>query len=115
MRRASNLYKALSDQNRLRILMMLKVKHPLCVCEFVDILQLANSTVSKHLSVLRNMDLIIDEKDGRWVNYRLATPRESDLISGVMAQLEDLLKDDPTISSDTEALVDVDRYAICGS
>lgn len=114
MRQVSNLYKALSDQNRLRILMMLREK-PLCVCEIVNILQLANSTVSKHLSILRNMDLIMDEKEGRWVNYRLATPAESDLITGVMDQLADLFKGDDTIMSDRKALMDVDRYDICAS
>lgn len=112
MRQISNLYKALSDQNRLRILMMLKEK-PLCVCEVVDVLKLANSTVSKHLSILRNTDLIIDEKDGRWVNYRLATPHESDLIAGIIAQLENLIEDDEMVLIDRKALASVDRYHLC--
>jgi len=114
MRQASNLYKALSDQNRLRILMMLQEKS-MCVCEIVEILQLANSTVSKHLSILRNADLIMDEKDGRWVNYRLATFVESEKVDSVMSQLNDLLKNDETIKHDHQLLVDVDRFQICGS
>lgn len=114
MRHVSNLYKALSDQNRLRILMMLKEKS-MCVCEMVNVLQLANSTVSKHLSILRNMDLIIDEKDGRWVNYRLAKAEESDLIEGVMSQLNTLFRDDDIINSDKKALMQADRYHICAN
>jgi len=43
----------------------------------VDILTLANTTVPKHLSVLRHAGLILDEKNGRWVNYRLANTSES--------------------------------------
>ena len=114
MRLTSNLYKALSDQSRLRILMMLQ-ERSLCVCEIVDILGLANSTVSKHLSILRNTDLIMDEKDGRWVNYRLSTSLESNLISGVMKQLNELLLDDKIIQQDHQALAEVDRFHICST
>jgi len=114
MRQSTNLYKALSDQNRLRILLMLQEKS-LCVCEIVEILELANSTVSKHLSILRNVDLIMDEKDGRWVNYRLATKMESEKIESVMLQLHELLKDDDTIQHDNQQLVGVDRFQICGT
>ncbi|MCF7822600.1 MAG: metalloregulator ArsR/SmtB family transcription factor [Candidatus Marinimicrobia bacterium] len=114
MRQVSNLYKALSDQNRLRILMMLKDK-PMCVCEIVNVLQLANSTVSKHLSILRNVDLIMDEKDGRWVNYRLAQSDESDLIDNVMSQLNSLFIGDETINKDRQAVREADRHQICAS
>ena len=114
MRQTSNLYKALSDQSRLRILMMLQ-ERSLCVCEIVEILGLANSTVSKHLSILRNTDLIMDEKDGRWVNYRLSTSRESDLISGVIKQLNEQLQDDKIIQQDRQALTEVDRFHICST
>ncbi len=114
MRQISNLYKALSDQNRLRILMMLQEKS-LCVCEIVNVLKLANSTVSKHLSILRNTDLIMDEKDGRWVNYRLATSQESKEIEAVMNQLNVQLGDDATVKNDLKMLTDVDRFHICRS
>ena len=93
--------------------MMLK-KKSLCVCEIVEILQLANSTVSKHLSILRNRDLIIDEKDGRWVNYHLATKFESDKIETGMLQLQELLKNDETVQHDHQLMADVDRFHICG-
>ncbi|MFO7524521.1 MAG: metalloregulator ArsR/SmtB family transcription factor, partial [Ignavibacteriaceae bacterium] len=55
-------FKTLSDPNRLRILKMLQIK-PLCVCEITDVLQLATSTVSKHLSILKETGFIIEEKD----------------------------------------------------
>ncbi len=113
MRKATTIYKALSDPNRLRILMMLREKR-LCVCEMVDILSLANSTVSKHLSILRNADLILDEKSGRWVNYRLATTDESDDIEFVMAQLDRQLANDDQIVGDREKLTVTDRFEICG-
>ena len=58
---------------------MLEIK-PLCVCEITEVLQLATSTVSKHLSILRDVDFIIDEKNGRWVNYRLNTVGNSEYL-----------------------------------
>ncbi len=56
MKDTTTLFKALSEPNRLRILKMLQRK-PLCVCEITDILQLAASTVSQHLNILKKKDL----------------------------------------------------------
>ena len=59
----TKIFKALSDNSRLRILKMLQSKS-LCVCEVQDVLGLATSTVSKHLSVLREAGFIKEEKEG---------------------------------------------------
>ena len=64
MRDVVKVFKALSDSNRVRILKMLEVR-PLCVCEITRILNLATSTVSKHLSILRDVDFILDHKEGK--------------------------------------------------
>src|SRR5687768_7988282 len=66
-----NITGALSDSNRVRALLALRGGE-LCVCQLIELLGLAPSTVSKHLSILRNADLIEDRKEGRWVYYRLA-------------------------------------------
>lgn len=62
--------KALSDENRLRILGALK-EGELCVCQVTDLLSLAPSTISKHLSILKNAALIDSRKQGRWIYYRM--------------------------------------------
>jgi DNA-binding transcriptional ArsR family regulator len=64
-------HKALAHPVRLRILAMLR-RGPLCVCQMTAVLQLAASTVSAHLSDLRRCDLVVERKDGKWVEYRLA-------------------------------------------
>ena len=66
-----NITKALSDENRVRALMML-CKGELCVCQLIEMLGLAPSTVSKHMSILRQARLVECRKDGRWNYYRLA-------------------------------------------
>src|ERR1035437_10883942 len=70
------IFKARADPNRLRILKALQTKI-LCVCEIRELLQLANSTVSQHLSILKEEGFIVEEKSGKWVNYSI-NPRPSD-------------------------------------
>lgn len=61
---------ALSDPGRLRMLMALQGRS-LCVCEMTELMGLAPSTVSKHLSVLKDAGLIKESKRGRWVYHEL--------------------------------------------
>ena len=62
--------KALSDESRVRVLMALNVGE-LCVCQLIELLNLAPSTVSKHMSILKGAGLVEGEKNGKWVYYRL--------------------------------------------
>jgi ArsR family transcriptional regulator len=108
----TKIFKALSDPNRLRILKMLQTKS-LCVCEITDVLQLATSTVSKHLSILKSTGFIIETKDGKWVNY-LINPRPSDArISSVLSTLDFWISDDQMIISDKQKVQKVDRNEVC--
>ena len=73
MRKIKNyvqIFKSIADESRLRILLMLRVR-PLCVCELYVALDIALSTLSAHLKILKNADLVEDNKDGRWVTYKL--------------------------------------------
>ena len=63
--------KALADANRTRALMCLR-DGELCVCRIMELLQLAPSTVSKHLDILYRAGLVESRKEGRWIYYRLA-------------------------------------------
>ena len=108
-----NVFKALGDKNRIRIIKMLQGRE-LCVCEVREVLDLSNSTVSKHLSILCNADLITDFKDGKWVNYRLNTRSESKFIRSILSSLKDSLKDDEQVLNDSKKVRSVDRNKICG-
>lgn len=61
---------ALSDANRVRAVAAL-ANGELCVCQLIELLGLAPSTVSKHLSILRQAGLIDGRKEGRWMYYQL--------------------------------------------
>ena len=108
----TRLFKTLSDPNRLRILKMLQVK-PLCVCEITDVLQLATSTVSKHLSILKETGFIIEEKDGKWVNYMLNPQPDDPRISSIISTLDFWIADQKVISADKAKVTKVDRYTVC--
>jgi ArsR family transcriptional regulator len=109
----TKLFKSLSDPNRLRILKMLQVK-PLCVCEITDVLQLATSTVSKHLSILKEAGFIIEQKDGKWVNYMINPQPDDPRISSVISTLDFWIADNKTIEADKVKVIKVDRHQVCG-
>lgn len=114
MRNLAKTFQALSDTNRIRILKMLEIR-PLCVCEISEILNLANSTVSKHLSLLRDSGFIIDEKEGRWVNYRLIQDVDNEYVTNLLPLLSSWLPDDNTVKQDRHRVTEVDRNIICGT
>lgn len=107
-------FKALSDANRIRILKMLEIRE-LCVCEITEILQLATSTVSKHLAILRDAGFAVDSKDGKWVYYMLAPANSSTLVNKLLPLLHDALPDDATIRADQEQVRKVERNNMCKS
>ncbi|MFC1461089.1 ArsR/SmtB family transcription factor [Verrucomicrobiota bacterium] len=104
--------KALADKNRIRALHALKDRE-LCVCQIIEFLGLAPSTVSKHMSILRQAKLVKGRKAGRWMHYRLpgrnAPAQVREAIGWVLCsisdnpqicrgekRLEKILKTDPT-------------------
>lgn len=67
----SQIFKALSDPIRLKMVYLLTEKESLCVCEIVDKLQLSQSTTSRHLAYLKNSGLVSAERRGVWMHYTL--------------------------------------------
>lgn len=106
------LFKALADKNRLRILKMLEVR-PLCVCEIREILDLATSTVSQHLAILRAADFIYDIKDNKWVNYHLNKRCTDDVVYALLMILQSKSFDDDVYREDAARVEQVDRNVLC--
>ncbi len=101
--------KALADEQRVRVLMALQ-RGELCVCQVVELLGLATSTVSKHMSILRQARLVESRKDGRWMYYRLADDDAPPVVRQTMAWAAVLLAGDPQVLRDRQRLA-----AICTS
>jgi len=93
---------------------MLQIK-PLCVCEITEILQLAASTVSQHLSVLKKEGFILEDRDGKWVNYLINQRPGDQRISAVLSQLDFWIGDNQLIETDKQKVKLSDRYKVCGT
>ena len=117
MRRVVAIAKALSDESRVRALMALEGGE-LCLCQLIELLELAPSTVSKHLTILQEARLVERRKQGRWAYYRLpgdaAPPEARQAIEWVLSSL----RETPVARSDAELLervrgADLEELAAC--
>ncbi|MFI4859860.1 MAG: ArsR/SmtB family transcription factor [Phycisphaerales bacterium JB063] len=70
-------FKAFSDRTRLRIMNLLRGRSELCVCDIIEVLDLQQAKVSRHLAYLRRAGLVDTRKQGQWVYYRLSRPTGS--------------------------------------
>ena len=105
--------KAAADGTRVKILKMLQQKN-LCVCEMQSVLGISQPSVSRHLRLLEDADLVRSEKDGMWTNFRLAKLDESNIYSRVVLNhLKKWLEDDQTIQELLDQVRVVDRVT-CG-
>ena len=64
-------FKVLADETRLRCLALIYENRELCVCELIHALDLPQSKISRHLSLIKLNKLIIDRREGQWVLYSL--------------------------------------------
>jgi len=106
------IFKSLSDKNRVRILKMLERKS-LCVCEITDLLNISTSTVSSHLTLLKEAGFIKNTKDGKWVNYHFVRNSDNPVLHQVLAMLPGWLNDDEIIKKDAQKVENADRKIIC--
>lgn len=67
----TDFFKCLSDPTRLNILRLVIDKKNICVCELTEHLQLSQPKISRHLALLRNFSILLDQRQGQWVYYRL--------------------------------------------
>lgn len=71
MQAAVNFAKALADSTRLRVIAALR-QGELCVCELCDAFEATQSTLSTHLTLLRDAGIARTRKQGKWIYYRLS-------------------------------------------
>lgn len=101
MKTAHSTYKALSEPVRLRIILLLMQRDSLCVCDLVGTLKLPQSTVSRHLSHLKNADMVKSWRDGTWVIYAL---KPEALAPVNKSFLNNLITQDAQYQDDSQAL-----------
>ncbi len=72
MKTAAQLFKALADETRLKILWLLMGQEELCVCDIMGVLGITQSKASRHLRYLFNAGLVTDRREGLWMYYRIS-------------------------------------------
>ena len=67
-----HLFKTLSDETRLSIVMLLREAGELCVCDICVATSESQPKISRHMAILREADLVLDRREGKWIHYRLS-------------------------------------------
>jgi ArsR family transcriptional regulator len=107
----TKLFKALSDETRLRILKMLEAR-PLCVCEIQHVLKGSQPNVSHHLKTLSDAGLVESKKDGLWIDYRLPDKPPTPLHAAALSFIKKSLDGEAIIKKDRSIVKVVDRIEI---
>ena len=115
MKELLRITKALADENRLRAIELLRGQE-LCLCQIVEVLGLATSTVSKHMSILQQAGLVESWKEGRWAYFRLAGKEASRECAQALSLVLKSLEKDKQTSVDRKrltAVLKMEPEALC--
>ena len=106
MREVLAIMKALADPSRLRIVAALHGRE-LCLCQIVELVGLATSTVSRHMSILERARLVDARKDGRWTYFRLAGEQGWPAASAAAALVRNALARDVQVRADRARIKEI--------
>ena len=107
MNQLINIFKMLSDENRLRMIMLL-YKEELCVCQLSGILELSQPRISQNLAKLRDLNLVQDERKEKFVFYTLK--RDNKLLMDLLKDIDADRSSYAKMVEDFERLRDKDDY-----
>ena len=106
-------FEILCDATRRRILGLLQSEGELCVCELYYALDMPQPKVSRHLSVMREADMLLVRREGTWVFYRL-NPQIPAWCDRMLVQLNEVWRSDAVHGQDAKKLTDMsNRPARC--
>jgi ArsR family transcriptional regulator, arsenate/arsenite/antimonite-responsive transcriptional repressor len=92
------LFRALADPTRLRLLNLVGGSE-VCVCYLVEVLGLKQPKISRHLAYLRRAGLVAVRRQGKWMHYRLALPKDRVAAQILLGTLE-AMQNDPRMRYD---------------
>ncbi len=117
MQELLNIARALSDPSRVRILMFLRGRE-LCLCQIIEMLGLASSTVSRHMSLLCQAGLVRVRRNGRWRHFRLPGAGAPPRVCKCLRWLEEALAGDAAVARDgrrLKSVMKVPMEVLCGN
>ncbi|MFH0812098.1 MAG: metalloregulator ArsR/SmtB family transcription factor [Pseudomonadota bacterium] len=110
MKRIAKIFKALSDETRLRVIKLLQERE-LCVCELMQVLNMSQPRISRHLSVLKNAGFVDDRREGKWVYYSLRNEAKNNEITTILNALSSMANDTVVAKEDKKKLKDAIRLS----
>lgn len=96
------LFRALADPTRLRLLNLIADRE-ICVCYFVEILRISQPKVSRHLAYLRRAGIVASRREGKWMHYRLVSPKD-EAAAGILRETLKHLQRTPEMRRDISRL-----------
>ena len=103
-----NVFRALADSTRLRLLHLMNGRE-ICVCYLVEVLNVPQPKISRHLAYLRRAGLVLARREGKWMHYRLASPSNRHAADILSTTLESISRE-PQMQRDRQKL----NSACCG-
>ncbi len=104
--------KALSDPNRMRIMKMLQLRE-MCVCELAEALGITQPSVSRHMRILTEAELVSSRREGPWIHYLWNPSPSNSYAATLLTQLKGWLEEDPEILSLIRRACALRREEIC--
>ena len=92
------LFRALADGTRLRLLNLI-AEREICVCYFVEILRASQPKISRHLAYLRRAGIATARREGKWMHYRLAIPKD-EVAARILRETLKHLREKPEMKRD---------------
>jgi ArsR family transcriptional regulator len=108
----ASVFKALSDEARLRIINLLVASGELCVCDIEEVMGFTQTKVSRHLAYLRKAGLVDDRRQGLWMLYSIARPK-NDVEKQILTLLNTLLRSNEVARKDAQRLSSRIRRGCC--
>src|SRR5277367_6758370 len=102
------LFRALADRTRLRLLNLM-AEQEICVCYFVQVINVPQPKISRHLAYLRRAGIVAARRDGKWMHYSLTVPADAHAAAILKATLG-ALRQDKELRNDLQRL----NRACCG-
>jgi len=99
MKKLANVIKALSDETRLRVMKLLEERE-ICVCELMQVLNMSQPRVSRHLSVLKNAGLVDDRREGKWVYYSLCNKTDNEEVRTILKTMSKMANNNSVVRKD---------------
>ncbi len=96
------LFRALADTTRLRLLNLIADRE-ICVCYFVEILKMSQPKISRHLAYLRRAGIVAARREGKWMHYRLAIPKD-EVAARILREALRHLRERPEMKRDVARL-----------